>query len=125
MNNLTKLAERFCACPLPETVCADLCATDPNYAHPRTGTNLLSVAEAEQVLRYVMAGEFDYRAYCTEADGREAEGTRESLATVARALETYGLAELPANEHGQVDFMRALMESAVAEIRTFLAKGDA
>jgi len=49
------LAERFCAAPLPDSVCADLCATrqGPN----RTGTNLLSVIEAEQVLRYVLSTE--------------------------------------------------------------------
>jgi hypothetical protein len=53
---LTTLAERFCTAPLPESVCADVCATDANYAFPRSGTNLLTVVEAKEVLRYVLAG---------------------------------------------------------------------
>ena len=126
MNDTFKqLANRFCAWPLPADVCADSCASDPAYAYPRSGTNLLTVAQAEQMLRYVLAGEADYRAYAEQVHGKEADGTRESLATVANMLEQYGLAELPANEAGQVDFMRAIMESAVAEIRAYLAKGEA
>jgi len=116
-----QLAIRFCQWPLPADVCADLCATHPAYAYPRSGTNLLTVAQAEQMLRHVLAGEADYRAYAATTD-REAEGTIESLATVANMLEQYGLSELPANEAGQVDFMRAIMESAVAEIRAFLVE---
>jgi len=116
-----ELANRFCQWPLPADVCADVCATNPTYAYPRSGTNLLTVAQAEQMLRHVLAGEADYRTYCEQTD-READGTIESLTTVANMLEQYGIAELPANEVGQVDFMRALMESAVAEIRAFIAK---
>lgn len=124
MNDTFKqLANRFCAWPLPADVCADPCATDAKYPHPRHGTNLLTVSQAEQMLRHVLAGEADYRTYCEQAD-READGTRESLATVANMLEQYGIAELPANNAGKIDFMRAIMESAVAEIRAYLAKGD-
>jgi hypothetical protein len=53
-DQLTALAERFCAAPLPATVCADACATMPNYPN-RTGTNLLTVAEAREVLAFVLA----------------------------------------------------------------------
>lgn len=122
-NTFQELAQRFCTWPLPDAVCADPCASEPGYRFPRTGTNLLTVAQAEQMLRYVLAGECDYRAYA-EAVHEEAEGTRKSLETVANMLETYGIAELPANELGQIDFMRALMESAVAEIRAYLAKTE-
>lgn len=52
MTSLTELAERFCAAPLPDSVCADPCASMVGYPH-RTGTNLLTVAEAEQVLAHV------------------------------------------------------------------------
>ena len=121
-DTFKQLAIRFCQWPLPADVCADTCATIPNYGHPRHGTSLLTVSQAEQMLRYVLAGEAYYRTYCEQTD-READGTRESLATVANMLEQYGLAELPANEAGQVDFMRAIMESAVAEIRAFLTNG--
>jgi hypothetical protein len=50
-DQLQTLAERFCAAPLPKSVCSDGCVTDPNYPHPRFGTNLLTVAEAKEVLR--------------------------------------------------------------------------
>ena len=43
--NLRSLAERFCATPLPESVCADPCASMQGYPN-RTGTNLLTVVEA-------------------------------------------------------------------------------
>lgn len=123
-DTFKQLANRFCAWPLPADVCADPCAADANYPHPRHGTNLLTVSQAEQMLRHVLAGEADYRAFAENTHEGMADGTRESLATVANMLEQYGLAELPANEAGQVDFMRAIMESAVAEIRAFLTKGD-
>jgi len=115
-----ELASRFCQWPVPDDVCADSCACIHGHKG-RTGTNLLTVAQAEQMLRYVLAGEADYRAFSAGTD-READGTIEGLALVANMLEQYGIAELPANEVGQVDFMRALMESAVAEIRAFIAK---
>lgn len=118
-----KLAERFCAWQLPSEVCVDSCAAIKGHPHQRYGTNLLTVAQAEDMLRYVLAGEADYRAYC-EAHHDEADGTLESLALVATMLETYGIAELPANEAGQVDFMRAIMDGAVIEIRAFLAKQE-
>lgn len=52
--DLDTLAERFCATPLPTTVCADACATIPGYAHHRSGTNLLTIAEARQMLSAVL-----------------------------------------------------------------------
>lgn len=54
--NYQTFANRFCAAPLPKSVCADLCATDSAYPHPRIGTNLLTVAEAEEVLKHVLEG---------------------------------------------------------------------
>lgn len=50
--NLRALAQRFCAAPLPETVCADLCTTLKGPG--RFGTNLLTVEEAEAVLGYTL-----------------------------------------------------------------------
>lgn len=52
--NLQTLAERFCATPLPDSVCTDLCASKPGYPG-RTGTNLLTVAEAKEILKSVLA----------------------------------------------------------------------
>jgi len=51
---LDQLAERFCTTPLPASVCADPIATEHNPKTPRTGTNLLTVREAREVLRYVL-----------------------------------------------------------------------
>ncbi|MFY7837855.1 MAG: hypothetical protein ACOVQ0_16395 [Novosphingobium sp.] len=52
--NYKKIAERFCATRLPQTVCADTCASDPAYKYHRSGTNLLTVAEAEKVMADVL-----------------------------------------------------------------------
>lgn len=120
-DSFRALAERFCAWPIPPEVCVDSCATIKDHPHQRHGTNLLTVAQAEDMLRHVLAGEADYRTFCANIP-TEAEGTLESLAQVAIMLETYGIAELPANEAGKVDFMRVIMDGAVAEIRGFLAK---
>jgi hypothetical protein len=55
---LHRLANRFLAWPLPDSVCSDLCVTDNKYhekwKHKRSGTNLLSEDEAKQMLRYVL-----------------------------------------------------------------------
>lgn len=48
-----QLAETFCATPLPDDVCADLCATVQGPG--RYGTNLLTVAQAEQVFAAALA----------------------------------------------------------------------
>lgn len=53
--DINKLVDRFLAWPLPATVCADLCATRPDYPHQRVGTNLLTADEARQMLEHVLA----------------------------------------------------------------------
>lgn len=55
-HDVKALASRFLGWPLPKTVCADGCATNSSYAFPRSGTNLLNADEAEEMLRYVLAG---------------------------------------------------------------------
>lgn len=52
------------------------------------------------------------------ADGAP-EGTRESVERTARMLDTYAPELYPANELGQVDFARAMMESAADEMRAY------
>jgi hypothetical protein len=52
-DELNALVDRFLAWPLPESVCADLCATEQGYPH-RIGTNLLSAEEARQMLEYLL-----------------------------------------------------------------------
>ena len=51
-KELQRLAERFCAAPLPYSVSADRCATVPSPG--RTGTSLLTVDEAKEILRFVL-----------------------------------------------------------------------
>lgn len=50
---IAKLVDRFLAWPLPESVCADQCATQAGYPH-RTGTNLLSATEARQMFEQLL-----------------------------------------------------------------------
>lgn len=65
--------------------------------------------------------EYSYKSYCIADPEHKPDGTLESLAVTAQMIETWGPECWPANEHGQVDFARAMMESAAAEIRAFLA----
>ena len=57
-------------------------------------------------------------------DSVKSEGTVESLARCAKMLDVYAPECFPANEHGQVDFARAMMESVADEIRAFLKASD-
>lgn len=50
-----KLVERFLSWPLPQSVCGDLCVTDPQYKFPRSGTNLLTADEARQMIDHLFA----------------------------------------------------------------------
>ena len=49
---IAKMAERFCATPLPWSVAADQCATQPGFN--RAGTNLLTIAQAAEMLAAVL-----------------------------------------------------------------------
>ena len=57
---LEDMVNRFLAWPLPETVSADGCATNPAYPHPRSGTNLLNAEEARAMLVYVLGLEDEF-----------------------------------------------------------------
>lgn len=50
---VSRLVDKFLSWPLPETVCSDTCACTQGYPH-RTGTNLLSATEAEQMIRHLL-----------------------------------------------------------------------
>lgn len=56
-NVLDVLAQRFCATRLPESVAADLCASQPGPG--RYGTNVMTVAEWRQMLGEVLARVLD------------------------------------------------------------------
>ena len=59
-TKLDFMVNRFLTWPLPETVCADGCATNPAYPHPRSGTNLLTAEEAKAMLVYVLGLEDEF-----------------------------------------------------------------
>ncbi len=61
-----------------------------------------------------------FRAEIRDGDGKP-EGTIESLLRCVKMLNTYAADSFPANEHGQVHFVRAIMESAADEIAAFVA----
>jgi endogenous inhibitor of DNA gyrase (YacG/DUF329 family) len=69
----------------------------------------------------IAAGEADYRAYRAAEPKSGYDGTPEELATVAHMLEEYGPECFPANELGQVDFARCMMDAAAACIRASLS----
>lgn len=50
---IDQVVDRFLACPLPDGAKADPCACNPNHPH-RTGTNLLTAAEAKQMLVHAL-----------------------------------------------------------------------
>jgi hypothetical protein len=52
--NIQSLTYKFLSWQLPDSVCADQCATVTNYPH-RTGTNLLTYAEAEAMIRHLLS----------------------------------------------------------------------
>lgn len=117
---IDNLVSRFLTWKLPETVCADPCASMRDYPN-RTGTNLLTAVEARQMIEHLLSGEIDYRAWAAVDPDHVPEGTEESLAACATMLETYGPECFPANEQGQVDFARAMMDAVAADIRAFLS----
>lgn len=68
-----------------------------------------------------LLGEANLRTWRDLDPEAKADGTEESLANAAHGLEIWGAECFPANEHGQVDFVRCLMDSAAGEIRAYLA----
>jgi hypothetical protein len=70
VNTTDELVARFLSWPLPDSVCADLCATQQQSpsSPPRVGTNLLTADEARQMLRHVLGGETSSRADRTDQD---------------------------------------------------------
>ena len=56
MQVTDEMVDRFLTWPLPDSVRSDDCATVQGYPH-RSGTNLLTHAEARQMLEHVLAVE--------------------------------------------------------------------
>ena len=101
-------------------------------AEPRTEAGKAFTRRVRQAIEghpeAVAEGEANYRAYkLATAEENKPDGTLESLLLCARMLDEYGVKDMPANPSGQVDFIRAMMESTISEIRAFVARqqGDA
>lgn len=62
------MVDRFLSWRLPASVCADLCATNRDYQHPRCGTNLLTADEARQMLEHVLVASSSDTARAEDAD---------------------------------------------------------
>jgi hypothetical protein len=50
---VSRLVDRFLNWPLPKSVCSDPCVIYHGYAN-RTGTNLLTATEAEEMIRHLL-----------------------------------------------------------------------
>lgn len=55
MTTIDDLVIRFLTWPMPDDVCADSCARVQGYPN-RSGTNLLTAAQAKKMLTHVLAG---------------------------------------------------------------------
>lgn len=55
--SIDELVNKFLTWNLPDSVCSDLCVTDykwhEKHSYPRSGTNLLTAAEARQMFEYL------------------------------------------------------------------------
>lgn len=88
---MSKWAETFCATPLPASVCADACATMSGYPN-RSGTNLLTVAEAEQVLlpAITVSAEAAFRAgFAAAEEALGAHGSERLLEAIEQSWWEY------------------------------------
>jgi len=85
-------------------------------AEPNTRTNSEPRPAAD--------GEAKLKAWRESDPDAKPDGTLEALETCASMLETYMPECLPANEHGQVDFIRCMTDATAAEIRAFLANQE-
>lgn len=64
---ISRLVEQFLAWPLPESVCSDPCVCE--RGHPRrSGTNLLTANEAEQMIKHLLGPALTKEA-TTEEEG--------------------------------------------------------
>ena len=90
---LDKLVDRFLSWPLPDSVCADKCASIQRYPH-RTGTNLLSAVEAGAMIEHLLnthdcIDDFYSRSWC---ESRHAEKGEIIQALQGTLREVYALA---------------------------------
>lgn len=72
-----------------------------------------------------MSGEEIYRQYQQQVRKEHPpDGTIDSLRTVVSMIQQYAIPELPANENGQIPFMRAIFESVIEEIEASICRQE-
>lgn len=52
---ITELVDKFLGWELPKSVCSDQCVAMRDYKFPRSGTNLLDINEAKQMIEYLLS----------------------------------------------------------------------
>lgn len=139
--DIATMVDRFLAWPLPDSVCADRCASMPSdkCSMQRIGTNLLTAVEARQMLEYVLqAAPQEERAVPTEIEAMEAEVQRVYREAVRQAIKdqrcsfsVFGQqppSPASAKERGEEDLLPLLLKSgaqtdrALEQIREFAAE---
>ena len=90
MAVIRTIGEAFCAAPLPPTVAADLVAIKPMA--DRRGTNLMTVAEADEMLGPIIAPYIEAAFRAGHAAAEEtlgAHGSEQLLDAIERAWADY------------------------------------
>ncbi len=104
MKVTDEMVDRFLSWPLPKSVCADGCATHPDYPHPRSGTNLLTAIEARAMLEHVMSDK------ASPSAGEDSERLKEAL----RQVKAFVVGEKTPNWHD--DAMTYITRGKIADI---------
>ena len=117
MRDTTKrMAEAFLRWPLPESVCADPCATKQQPG--RSGTNLLSYIEAEQMMRDVVEPMLQEVFHGLEVQNTglsiELEKSQAKLAKAREALQCIATYDAP-DAHAMIQQARAALAAKEAK----------
>lgn len=115
-KELKKLVDRFLSWPLPKSVCADVCATIHGYEHPRCGTNLLTAAEAKQMLEHVLAEQLAHPLVSDEAlKSRLGPSLSEQLAAQDELSTAKNVA---ASREADLEFLKKTLTDALERVST-------
>ena len=107
------MVNAFLKWPLPKSVCADRCCSEPEYKH-RSGTNLLTMGEAVIMMQEVVCRIVNREMKTLQT---ELSTAREVMERSARTLTRWAPECFPEIVNGQKHFVRVLMESVAEELR--------
>ena len=106
------MVNAFLKWPLPKSVCADRCCSEPEYKH-RSGTNLLTMGEATVLMQEVVCPIVNREMEQLRID---LVAAREVMERSARTLTRWAPECFPEIVNGQKHFVRVLMESVAEEL---------